>query len=417
MKKILLVLLALGAPLLFAGGPIYTRYGYGDLLFYNGSRSYAMGGGGFAMLGDNFISRMNPASLSQIIRTRFSAGLDFSRYTTESTSGASTFMQAAFQGMALAVPLDKEYGIVFSFDATPYSAVSYTVGRSDTTLNSTQEYFGGGGLSTLNLGLSVSISPTIHFGAKFHYYYGRTNQLTKIDFSGSDRVDYSIDRSVYYSGLGLTLGSVIQDIGSFIQMPSLSKLDAGIILGLPATLQAREEVTSSVVSDTTFLSDGTSGLPLSFGIGFLYRPNERTNLVADLFTQKWSGVSLYSSLPNFKPQNSLRISVGVEFLPARDAVSYWQRVVYRAGATYNSTYNNISTQTNSNGEYVNGETITEALATAGLGLPISVDARLNLGLQAGVRGTLANGLQRDTIVRLSLSISGNELWFLRFDEE
>jgi hypothetical protein len=100
------------------------------------------------------------------------------------------------------------------------------------------------------------------------------------------------------------------------------------------------------------------------------------------------------------------MSSGIEFLPARDAVSYWQRVVYRAGAAYNSTYYSF-----------NGETIREAFATAGIGLPISADARLNLGLQAGIRGTTANGLQRDTIVRFSLTISGSELWFLKFEED
>ena len=85
----------------FAGGPVYTRYAYGDLLFYNGSRAFALGGGGLALLGDNFISRLNPASLSQITRTRFSAGFDFAQYSSESGSGASKFNLARFHGAAI----------------------------------------------------------------------------------------------------------------------------------------------------------------------------------------------------------------------------------------------------------------------------------------------------------------------------
>ncbi len=56
-------------------------------------------------------------------------------------------------------------------------------------------------------------------------------------------------------------------------------------------------------------------------------------------------------------------------------------------------------------------------ATAGLGLPIGPDSRLNLGLQAGVNGTTQNNLQNDTIVRLTASISASELWFIRTEED
>ncbi len=241
---------------------------------------------------------------------------------------------------------------------------------------------------------------------KFQYYFGRTNQLTKIDFSQGDRADYNIDKSVFYGGMGLTVGAVLEDVGTLFQVPSLDRVNVGFVLTTPVKLHANEETSFSIVSDTIFSRSGTSDLPFGVGAGLAYRATERTTIVADIYAQQWSGIAFYSSLPNFQPQNSVRLSGGVEFLPSRDAVGYWQRIVYRVGASYHNTYYNI-----------NGQGIGEALLTAGLGMPLSGDARLNIGLQAGVRGTTAKGLQRDTIVRLSLAIAGSELWFLKFEEE
>ncbi|MEX0737140.1 MAG: hypothetical protein WD182_06830, partial [Bacteroidota bacterium] len=64
-----------------------------------------------------------------------------------------------------------------------------------------------------------------------------------------------------------------------------------------------------------------------------------------------------------------------------------------------------------------GTPINEYFVTVGMGLPIGPDARINVGLHAGIRGATTANLQRDTILRLTLSLSASEAWFLTFEEE
>jgi len=41
-----------------AGGPIFSRFGVGDLLRYGGSRVDAMGGAGISLIGDGFLKKI-----------------------------------------------------------------------------------------------------------------------------------------------------------------------------------------------------------------------------------------------------------------------------------------------------------------------------------------------------------------------
>ena len=55
--------------------------------------------------------------------------------------------------------------------------------------------------------------------------------------------------------------------------------------------------------------------------------------------------------------------------------------------------------------------------TGGVAVPIGPNARLNIALQYGVRGTTSNGLQRDSYLRLNVGLTGSELWFVNFEED
>ena len=114
----------------------------------------------------------------------------------------------------------------------------------------------------------------------------------------------------------------------------------------------------------------------------------------------------YFGLPPVNIRNSVRTSFGFEAIPAKDADSFMKRIVYRAGIAYNSTYYEI-----------NGVGINEYVLSGGLGLPMGLESQLNIGLQVGIRGSMDNHLQKDTMIRLSVALSASELWFLKFEEE
>ena len=167
-----------------------------------------------------------------------------------------------------------------------------------------------------------------------------------------------------------------------------------------------EDILSSKASfDTTRTASANANIPIGAGAGFSYTLSNRYLLTGDFYAQQWGSTDL-PKVGNAEFRNSSRLGIGLEIMPERDVDSYVRRVAYRLGFSYHSTYLKI-----------NSQPIDEYYFTGGLGLPISPEARVNIGLHVGFRGTTANGLQKDTIFKLSISLSASESWFLKIEED
>jgi hypothetical protein len=406
--KVTLTIFTILFPLIAnAGGSSYSRYGFGDILRYGDSRIYAMGGTGIALVDDGGINLLNPAGMSRISFTRFSSGFEYDRFSSKDNSGSSFYSTGGFQGLAFAIPISRENGIVMSLEATPYSKVNYAISSSnfDTLSGSVQHqtFYGSGGLSYLGLGLSASPLNTLHLGGRLNYMYGRTRQYQVSGFDNGDYTSTTFDRTIYYSGFTFMFGAIYEGIGQLLNLPSLHNLSLGLTLGNASSLDANVERIFSV-GDTTN-QNGTANIPLSIGFGLSYLHQNRYRFLGDFVVENWGNLKPFALDP-VTLRNSYRTSIGFEAIPEKGADTYWKRMFYRAGLAYNSTYYQI-----------NGVGINELLMTGGVGLPMGYESWLNIGLQVGMRGTTDNNLQKDIIVRFSVAVSASELWFLKFDEE
>ena len=414
-KNILFLFIFIGVcPFItLAGGSSFSRYGFGDILRTGDSRTYALSGTGIALLGDGFINELNPAGLARISLTRFSAGFEYNNFLSKDETGSSFYSTGAFQGLAFAFPISIENGIVMSAEFTPYSKVSYGITSSlfDTLLQTTQHrtFYGSGGLSYLGLGLSATPITSLHIGARLNYMFGRTRQYQTIAFDSTDYASTIFDRATYYSGFTLTLGTIYESVGTLIDVPALRSLSVGFTLttasSLDAEIQRTYPLSSYFYNDSTSSETGTAGIPLSLGFGFSYLYQNQYRFLGDIVIDNWASTK-YFGLPPVNIRNSVRTSFGFEAIPAKDADSFMKRIVYRAGIAYNSTYYEI-----------NGVGINEYVLSGGLGLPMGLESQLNIGLQVGIRGSMDNHLQKDTMIRLSVALSASELWFLKFEEE
>jgi hypothetical protein len=400
--------------LLLAGGSTYSQYGYGDILRHGDGRTYAMGGTGIAFLDDGFINIFNPAGLARISFTRVSTGFEYNNFLSKDETGSSFYSTGGFQGLAFAFPISKEDGIVMSAEFTPYSKVSYGITSSayDSLLQSQENktFYGSGGLSYLGLGLSASPLKTLHIGARLNYMFGRVRQYQTTSFTNTILTPSTFDRNVYDSGFTFTFGTIYEGIADLLNIPFLRPLTVGLTLTSASSLDADFNMTypesSSSSTDSVVTYKGVGKIPLSLGIGLSYLYENRYRFLGDIVTESWGDLE---SLNGYHPtnfRNSLRTSIGFEALPAKDADTFFKRLVYRAGVAYNQTYYKI-----------NGVGINEMLVSGGLGIPMGPESQLNIGLQLGVRGSTENHLQKDTIIRLSVSVSASEIWFLHFDEE
>ncbi len=414
--KLFLIILIVTFPLItFAGGSSFSQYGFGDILRYGDSRTCAMSGTGIALIDDGFINILNPAGLARISYTRFSGGFEYNNFLSKDETGSSSYSTGGFQGVAFAFPISRENGIVMSAELTPYSNVNYGITSSieNSLTQSVQNttFYGSGGLSCIALGLSASLLPTLHLGARLNYLYGNTDQYQTITFDSTYLTSTTFDRSTYYSGFNLMIGAIYEGISDLINFPALRSFTVGVTLTTAASLNADIQRTypgSSYSSNDSIVNEkGTVGIPFSFGFGLSYLHQNRYRFLGDIVMENW-GRTKYFGLPadSVNLRNSLRTSIGFEALPAKDADTYLKRIVYRAGFAYNSTYYEI-----------NGIGINEFIISGGLGLPMGLDSRLNIGLQVGIRGTMDNHLQKDTIIRLSIAVSASEIWFLRYDAE
>lgn len=407
LKPALVVLCALAVfslPLI-AGGSSYSRFGVGDLVRYGGSRIDAMGGAGIALTGDGFLNLLNPAGISRISYTRFAGGFEFANFNSTDATGSGRYARGAFKGVAFGIPISREDGVALLLEASPYSNVNYATQVRDTILQ--QDFYGTGGLSLLAIG--TSYSPAKHFtlGLRMNYVYGRIRQVGNFTFSDPTFMNSEIQRSDFYSGYNVTIGALYDSIGTSLNSKALEPLSLGFVLSTPSTFSVERQsiLTTSESTDTTAVGSGNADLPIAYGLGLSYLFSGRYFVTADVQYQQWANAKLFgTTMPEIK--NSIRYGIGFESLPQRETESFWKRVAYRLGFSYAQTSYSL-----------NATAINELYATGGLAIPVGPDARLDIGLQVGTRGTTANGLQRDTIMKLSLSLSASEIWFMTMEDE
>jgi len=384
----------------FAGGPVYSRYGLGDLRLFSSSRGYAMGGTAIGLTGDGFINRVNPAGNARIAFTRFSGSFEYQNVSSSDPLGDGSFARGDVQALAVAIPISVDRGSVITIDGAPLSAVRYKIQANDVRMgiSSRQTFSGTGGLSRLSFGTSYTIDSVVTVALKLNYMFGRIGQNLEVDFDDPTYTDSELLHSDFYRALNVTIGA----------MHNISKnTTIGLIIGTPARFSIRNEnlTFSEGFLDTVTTADRSLRWPLSYGLGFSSLLNNRYVLAGDASIQEWSKAE-FTAYPGVAYRNSLRLGLGLEIQPIKGSSGYWQNTFYRFGAGYYQSYLEMK-----------GAPINEYFVTGGVGLPIGPDARLNIGLQLGTRGTSSNALQKETFVRLGVTISASEEWFLKFEDE
>jgi hypothetical protein len=97
-----------------------------------------------------------------------------------------------------------------------------------------------------------------------------------------------------------------------------------------------------------------------------------------------------------------KIKLGGFFIPNYNAIgSYWKRISFRAGVRYENTGLNLE-----------GQDINEFGISFGVGLPSGkLFSNVNIGFEAGRRGTTDFGLIQENFFNTFLSLSLNDKWF------
>lgn len=395
------------------GGSGYSRYFLGDIRYFATSRAEGMGGASLSVMSSSIIDQVNPATWTALSSTRFSVGILYSGYSTTDGSNSVFLSSANFNGFMLSVPIATQSGITFGGGITPLSSVNYNVVEPSTlgNVNYTTKFEGHGGLSQAHAGLSANFGTDLQLGAKMNYIFGTLHHSVSQIFNSSDYTDGVADRTTRLNGIGFTFGTVYTGLKKIFNLPESNALNIGLVVNTTSYLKAVDEEFFTYTSGSVTTKDTSASpeyhvrFPYAIGGGISYL-SDRLLLASDMYYQNWSRYDGQGTNP-VEIRDSYRFGAGAEIVPRRESLApFFQRVAYRFGVYYDETYYRIK-----------GEPVNEFGITGGLGIPVFRDTRLNIAAEFSFRGTTDLQLQKDKILRISFTLTGGELWFVRTEEE
>lgn len=407
----------------------YSKYGLGLIDPILLPQNVAMGGIGAAtntINGYNSINPLNPASYSAIHLTAIDAGL-YSNFVSFSKTGVPNQTSSNFRFSHVTFAMPVTHHSALSFGLLPYSELGYrykqTLSRgygssspADTNLTN-NIYSGEGGLSKFYLGYGLNITKGLAIGANASYIFGKLKQYSSTEypqlygaFNTRQEVNNSIGGLNYDFGAQYTVNLSDEKHLVFGYSASAStKLNTQtsfIVSQYQVDASSGDENTAA---DTTVNRKNPYGkiqLPLIQHFGVSYQFDRKFLVGADYSMGNWSKLSINGV--NQGLQNSQSINVGGQFNPNSNSLhSYWALVDYRLGAHFEKTY-----------VTVNNQDIKQMGVTFGLGLPLPANGssfyKINIAGDLGRRGTLSNGLIKESYFNLHLSFTLNDKWFQKY---
>jgi hypothetical protein len=344
--------------------------------------------------------QLNPATLASVQFARLQTAFSIESANVKLSSGSGRFRNANFNGVTLVLPIKK--GHVVALGIEPYSRVDFTLNQfgSDSNGDYEQIYSGSGGIDDAYLAFAGTIggsteagSSGLRYGIAADFYFGRIQRTWRVNFSNGSLVSTQDEVGAYFRGAGFHAG--VQWFHPRWQVGAAVRpaFDLNVETKVDYVFGAASEVVKTKAS-----------LPFWIGIGIGYRPSSKWQLAADYRQQQWSGVAADKSL-GAALGNSREIGAGFEFTASNNPLDgYLKRISYRAGFSIAKLPYQDPV----------GQSISERLVTAGLGLPFRRgNSRIDLAFEYGKRGDLGSNPAEESIFRFFFSITGAERWFVR----
>jgi hypothetical protein len=407
----------------------YSRYGIGDLQSTQSIRNISMGGISYGFRDSTMVNYANPASYTAFdtLSFVFETGLNtqFDQLQSVGTKQVSNYTSLA--NLVFGFHITRWWGA--SIGMVPFSSMGYNIVNYQTQQTSGEietQYQGSGGLNQFYLGNAFKISKSLSVGFNTSYIYGTLNNTRTVSFPDSIsalaiQLLNSTQVHDFMFNYGLQYEKQFRIRNNKKSITNKYKLAVGFVYNASSPLSARQDsfaysfftttTGEQTIKDTIVNSENSKGkvvIPQAFGGGITLRKIEipgKTDswlIGFDFQTQNWANFSDFGVKDSLK--NSFIASIGMEYTPKSGIMAnYWRRVHYRIGARYDKT--NLDLHNSQLSEYAVG---------FGLGLPLRRSkTSVNIGVEAGQRGTLNNELVKEDFVQVVLSLSFYEFWFIK----
>ncbi|MFI3296388.1 MAG: hypothetical protein R3Y59_02040 [bacterium] len=384
----------------------YSLYGYGSLVNDGFSTSQAMAGTSIATRSKYAINPTNPASYSSSDSTTFLFEMGVSGLFTTLTNdaGYNVTGNGNLDYITLQTPLTKWMGLSAGLTPFSYTGYSYSVSDSivipgrDSTNYYTQSYYGSGGISQVYLGLSFNIANHVSLGVNGYYMYGNINNYKAVSYSSSENTTYSTVRNSYMTINNFNMRFGIQ---YYETIGRKHAFNIGAIYEYKSGLNGSYNEITYGTDTIEFNSEDLFELPALYGFGVSYTYDNRMTFAVDYQLQQFADALYYGVTDSLC--NSSTISVGSEYIHNPNGRTYADRILWRAGVSYNNSYIKV----NDNQAY-------KFTLTCGVGLPLRTSKTIiNIGLEYGNIGTYNYTAVNENYLKLCVNLSLNETWFVK----
>ena len=401
----------------------YSQYGLGLLNEQSSGFNRGMNGLGLGFREHNQVNYLNPASYSAIdsLTFIFDAGLS-GQLTNFSENGQRiNAKNADFEYAVAGFRVFKHVGV--SFGIVPFTNVGYNYSISDfldgdrnTTYTNT--YNGSGGIHQVYVGAGWEFVKGLSVGANIAYLWGDIDRSVVNSYSDG----YINTLSKYYTA---TVSNYKLDIGLQYSF-NLNKKNAvavGLTYGLghklnadPTCMVISTNSNTGVADTTSFTVNNGFELPTSYGAGLMWNHNNKLKVGADFTLQKWGGIKypVYRVINDEQSyeltddyySDRYKVTFGGEFCNNEMSRSFFDRVRFRAGVSYATSYYKI------NG--LDGP--DEISASIGFGIPIinAYNNRSFLNVSGQWVHSSAKGMLTENTFRINVGITFNERWFMKW---
>lgn len=395
----------------------YSSKGLGYLSNVNNLQNKSMGGIGIGTRKHYTINLINPASLTAIDTTSFVfEGGVVGHYTTLKTEHTNEAVSSAsLDHLLFGFPITKWWKS--SLGLLPYSTVGYNVvdiDYSEDIGNILYEFEGSGGLSKFYWSNAFQPVKTLSVGISVSYLFGTTEKTQSVTFPDTAyRLNTKIENIVSIGDLYVDLG-----IQYFTELKNNLLLVVGGTYSPKVNLNAKSNFIArtyigelnniELFFDTIDYSEerGSVIIPERYGLGFSLSRRDHWFFGFDYSFDKWEDYRNFDRSDSLV--NSHTFAAGGQFTPDYASTSYINRIEYRMGARFSQSYLKLrDTQINGFG------------ITFGVGLPLRSTAirgtrsKINIGIEAGRRGTIEKGLIQENYINIYFGVSINELWFVK----
>lgn len=382
----------------------YSFYGIGLTKFKGTVENQSMGG--LRLFSDSIhLNLRNPAGYGRLKLTTYTVGGSHQSTQLKDDQVSESSRTTSLDYLAIGIPTGK---LNFGFGLIPFTSVGYKIlNVNEETAN---RFTGRGGMNKVYLGAGYSVTDNLSLGVNVNYNFGNVQRNFTAFQNGIQFGTRQIDRTDL-SGFNLNFGLDYQ-----------RALSENLNFYTAATYSPKMDITAKKIQNTATITLGANGSEIVTSEDDITFPDSDLSLPAELTlgaglgaSNKWFLGAEYSNIqaedfnsvtPNqdVSYQNSSQYRLGGFYIPKYNSLTnYFNRIVYRAGIRFEET-----------GLQINNEDINEFGISFGVGLPAGNNfSNANLGIEYGQRGTTNSGLIKENFLKLSISLSLNDKWFVQ----